>query len=67
MKDTDEVLDPTNQRKIKDVFTGNRWFMKLHHTGRGKITGPWPRLIHRRGDAGERWRYRLETNWDVGG
>ena len=27
MEDTSAIIDPRNERKINDVFTGNRWFM----------------------------------------
>jgi len=37
--DTESIIDPTNDRKINDVFTGNRWFMKLHHTSESKGQG----------------------------
>jgi DNA-directed RNA polymerase beta subunit len=30
--DTEDVIDPNSGRKIPNVFTGNRWFMKLHHS-----------------------------------
>jgi len=30
--DTEEVYDPVLQKKIPDIFTGTRFFMKLHHT-----------------------------------
>lgn len=32
MSDTEEVTDPLTNRKIPGVLTGNRFFMKLHHT-----------------------------------
>jgi len=32
----EEIVDPTSDRKIKDVSTGNRFFMKLHHTAEAK-------------------------------
>lgn len=37
--DTETIVDPTNDRRIPDVFTGNRWFMKLHHTAESKGQG----------------------------
>jgi DNA-directed RNA polymerase subunit beta len=37
--DTEDVEDPTTQRKISQVFTGNRFFMKLHHTSESKGQG----------------------------
>lgn len=39
MSDTEGITDPRNGRKINDVFTGNRWFMKLHHTSESKNQG----------------------------
>jgi DNA-directed RNA polymerase subunit beta len=54
IKDVEDVVDPDNQNKIKGVATGNRWFMKLHHTAecfddrtealtaRGWV--PWPQV-----------------------
>jgi len=35
----DAVIDPDTGRKIKDIYTGNRFFMKLHHTAEGKGQG----------------------------
>jgi DNA-directed RNA polymerase beta' subunit len=41
--DLEDITDPETGRKIKQVFTGNRFFMKLHHTseskGQGRGTG----------------------------
>ena len=37
--DTESVIDPNTGRRIDDVFTGNRWFMKLHHTSESKNQG----------------------------
>lgn len=37
--DTDSITDPVTGRVIPDVFTGNRWFMKLHHTSESKGQG----------------------------
>lgn len=43
MTDTEDVVDPETGRKIPGVLTGNRFFMKLHHTaeskGQGRATG----------------------------
>lgn len=39
VSDTEKITDPTNGRVIPDVFTGNRWFMKLHHTSESKAQG----------------------------
>jgi DNA-directed RNA polymerase beta subunit len=33
---TEDVLDPSRDRKIKGVATGDRFFMKLHHTSESK-------------------------------
>lgn len=35
----EEVVDPANNRKIKDVATGERFMMKLHHTVESKLQG----------------------------
>lgn len=39
LADTEQIIDPTNNRTVPDVFTGNRWFMKLHHTAESKGQG----------------------------
>lgn len=39
LKDTESVVDAATDRRIDDVFTGNRWFMKLHHTAESKGQG----------------------------
>ena len=39
MKDLEDIIDPETGRKIPQVFTGNRFFMKLHHTAEGKGQG----------------------------
>jgi len=39
VSDTESILDPRNGRKVNDIFTGNRWFMKLHHTAESKGQG----------------------------
>lgn len=39
VSDTDTITDPVTGRAIPDVFTGNRWFMKLHHTSESKGQG----------------------------
>jgi hypothetical protein len=36
LSDLDDIVDPERESKIKDVMTGNRFFMKLHHTAEGK-------------------------------
>jgi DNA-directed RNA polymerase subunit beta len=39
LNDLDDVVDPATGRKIKGVLTGNRFFMKLHHTSESKAQG----------------------------
>jgi biotin carboxyl carrier protein len=39
MTDTEDLIDPETGRKIKGVLTGNRFFMKLHHTAESKGQG----------------------------
>jgi hypothetical protein len=43
LSDTEHVTDPETGRNIPGVLTGNRFFMKLHHTaeskGQGRSTG----------------------------
>jgi DNA-directed RNA polymerase subunit beta len=39
MEDLEDIIDPETDRKIKGVFTGSRFFMKLHHTAEGKGQG----------------------------
>jgi len=39
MNDLEDVLDPATGRKVPGILTGNRWFMKLHHTAEGKAQG----------------------------
>lgn len=43
LTDTEDLVDPETGRKIAGVLTGNRFFMKLHHTaeskGQGRATG----------------------------
>ena len=36
LSDLDDVYDPTRDKKVKEIATGNRFFMKLHHTAEGK-------------------------------
>lgn len=36
LSDLEDIVDPTRERKIKGIATGNRFFMKLHHTAEGK-------------------------------
>ena len=39
LSDTEEIVDPATGRKIPGVLTGNRFFMKLHHTSESKAQG----------------------------
>lgn len=39
LSDLDSVIDPETGKKIPNVFAGNRWFMKLHHTSEAKAQG----------------------------
>jgi DNA-directed RNA polymerase subunit beta len=39
LTDLEDVTDPETGRKIKGVLTGNRFFMKLHHTSESKAQG----------------------------
>ena len=39
LSDTEDIEDPEIQQKIKGVFTGNRFFMKLHHMAESKGSG----------------------------
>jgi DNA-directed RNA polymerase beta subunit len=36
LSDLDDIYDPTHDRKITQIATGNRFFMKLHHTAESK-------------------------------
>jgi DNA-directed RNA polymerase subunit beta len=36
LKSTEDVIDPTRDRKIKNIATGSRFFMKLQHTAESK-------------------------------
>lgn len=36
LTDVEDIVDPEREAKIKGVMTGNRFFMKLHHTAEGK-------------------------------
>jgi DNA-directed RNA polymerase beta subunit len=36
LSDLEAIIDPSKDQKIKDIATGNRFFMKLHHTAEGK-------------------------------
>lgn len=39
MNDLEAVIDPETDRKIPNIFTGNRFYMKLHHMAEGKGQG----------------------------
>ena len=39
LSDTEDIEDPELNQKIKNVFTGNRFFMKLHHMAESKGSG----------------------------
>ena len=39
LSDMEDIEDPDTGRKIKGIFTGNRFFMKLHHTSESKGQG----------------------------
>ena len=39
LKDTEDLFDPETGRKLKNILTGNMFFMKLHHTAESKISG----------------------------
>ncbi|NBT76092.1 MAG: hypothetical protein EBT15_09010 [Betaproteobacteria bacterium] len=39
LSDTEDVIDPETGRKIGGVLTGQRFFMKLHHTSESKAQG----------------------------
>ena len=39
LSDLDDIVDPSKDNKIKDIATGSRFFMKLHHTAEGKGQG----------------------------
>jgi DNA-directed RNA polymerase subunit beta len=39
LSDLDDIIDPSRDQKIKSVATGNRFFMKLHHTAESKGQG----------------------------
>lgn len=36
--DTETLTDPRDGRKIKNIFTGNSYMMKLHHTAESKLS-----------------------------
>ena len=36
LSDLDDIYDPTHDKKIPAIATGNRFFMKLHHTAESK-------------------------------
>ncbi len=37
LSDTETVFDPERSQNIPDVFVGNQFFMKLHHTAESKL------------------------------
>lgn len=37
LSDTEDLFDPDRNAKIPKVFTGNQFWMKLHHTAEGKL------------------------------
>jgi DNA-directed RNA polymerase beta subunit len=39
LPDTEDIVDPATGHKIPNVYTGNRFFMKLHHTAESKGQG----------------------------
>lgn len=39
LKGEEDIFDPTTGRKVKQIATGNRFFMKLHHSSEGKLSG----------------------------
>jgi len=39
LSDLEDVVDPSKEQKIKGIATGNRFFMKLHHTAESKTQG----------------------------
>lgn len=39
IKDLEDITDPDTEQKIPGIFTGTRFFMKLHHTAEGKGQG----------------------------
>jgi len=39
LPDTEDVIDPKSGKAIHGVYTGNRFFMKLHHTAESKGQG----------------------------
>jgi len=39
LSDTEDIIDPSNDSKIRGIPTGNRFFMKLHHQAEAKEQG----------------------------
>lgn len=39
LSDLEDIVDPSKDQKIKGIATGNRFFMKLHHTAESKTQG----------------------------
>jgi hypothetical protein len=36
LSDLDDIIDPSKDQKVREVATGSRFFMKLHHTAESK-------------------------------
>jgi DNA-directed RNA polymerase subunit beta len=68
MQGLEDVIDQATGRKIADVFTGNRWLMKLHHTSESKAQGrglgsyTTEGVPARGGEGGSKRLGMLETN-----
>jgi DNA-directed RNA polymerase beta subunit len=39
LRDTSDMFDPVLNRKIANIASGNRFYMRLHHLAEGKLTG----------------------------
>ena len=68
ISDLEDVVDPDTQRKIPQILTGNRFFMKLHHTaedkGQGRSTGGYTmdELPAKGGETGAKRVSLMDTN-----
>lgn len=68
MTDTENIIDPETGRRIDGILTGNRFFMKLHHTaegkGQGRSTGGYTMegLPAKGGEAGSKRISVMDTN-----
>lgn len=68
LTDLEDIIDPETERKIPNVFTGNRFFMKLHHTAesksQGRATGGYTQegLPAKGGTAGSKRISLMDTN-----